>query len=302
MKSGKYIDDDIKIESLVKGDKLYHYTTAQSVHGILESESFWVTKHDFLNDKEEFEYAHKLFSEKILSELNDEKIKKEIKKRLEKEIKDNMSGKGSFLNGYYVLSFSLNSDSLALWSEFSEEAGYCIEFDYDTLEKTLEMTFRWEGKVVYDRELQLKNMRNHWVEFWEKMFETPYAEIVNSSEINISEELLDGLVLHVFTLCSLYGMFYKKPEFKSEEEYRFVFWISHDENMKGKNKLPLCFRVKNDTMIPYVEIKCNIIGATKTITIGPKNNMDIAKRGMELYCASKGMKVKVKKSKIPLRY
>ncbi len=118
-----------------------------------------------------------------------------------------MSGKASFLNGYYVLSFSLNGDNLALWSEF-----------------------------------------------------------------------------------------------KSEEEYRFVFWIIHDESMKGKNKLPMCFRVKNDTMIPYVEIKCNVINATTAITIGPKNNMDIAKQGMELYCASKGMKVKVKKSKIPLRY
>ncbi len=76
MKSGKYIDDEIKIESLKKGDKLYHYTTAQSVHGILKSESFWVTKHDFLNDKSEFEYAHKVFSEKILPELKDKSWEK----------------------------------------------------------------------------------------------------------------------------------------------------------------------------------------------------------------------------------
>ncbi|MGN0506957.1 MAG: hypothetical protein ACI4FZ_10375 [Lachnospiraceae bacterium] len=66
MKGGKYIDDYIKIEPLSKGEKLYHYTTAQAVQGILDSESFWATKHDFLNDKAEFEYAQKLFSEKII--------------------------------------------------------------------------------------------------------------------------------------------------------------------------------------------------------------------------------------------
>lgn len=294
-------DDYIKIFPLQKGEKLYHYTNATAVRGIIDSNSFWATKYDFLNDRSEFEYAYKLFSEKIISEIKDVRLKKEIRTRLRKEINDDFSVKiGSVLNGYYVLSFSLNADNLALWSEFTNEAGYCIEFDYAELDQTLETYFGWEGKVVYDREIQLQNMRDNWSEFLEQEFGIRYSDILENANLDLQEKTISGMVLHALILCVLYGMFYKKPEFGMEQEYRYVFSVWHDGN--GKRDLPMQFRIKGDTFVPYVIIPCNARDAIKSIEIGPKNNMDIAEKGVSLYCLSKGLDIKIKKSKVSLRY
>ena len=34
-----------------EGEKIYHYTNLSSLKGIVTQHSFWVTKSDFLNDK-----------------------------------------------------------------------------------------------------------------------------------------------------------------------------------------------------------------------------------------------------------
>lgn len=296
-------DDYIKIFPLQKGEKLYHYTNASAVQGILDSNSFWATKHDFLNDRSEFEYAYKMFSTKIISEIKDERIKKEIRTRLRKEIDDDFSMRqGSALNGYYVLSFSLNADNLALWSEFTNEAGYCVEFDYAILDQTLETYFGWEGKVIYDREIQLKNMRENWIDFLEQEFDLKYSEVLTDTNLNLSEKMIEGMVTHALVLCVLYGMFYKKPEFSMEQEYRYVFSIWHGDGGNTKNTLPMQFRVRGDTLVPYVAILCNATDAINAIEIGPKNNMDIAEKGISLFCLSKGLDIKIKKSKVSLRY
>lgn len=44
-----YIDEQIMIPVLSKGDKLYHYTSVAGLKGIVGKE-FWITEAHFLND------------------------------------------------------------------------------------------------------------------------------------------------------------------------------------------------------------------------------------------------------------
>ena len=50
MQDKHYLDDWIHVPICQKGDKLYHYTTAEGIRGIVENREFVATKSDFLND------------------------------------------------------------------------------------------------------------------------------------------------------------------------------------------------------------------------------------------------------------
>ena len=51
MQDTRYMDEWIHVPLCKKGAKLYHYTMAEGVRGIVENKEFLATKSDFLNDK-----------------------------------------------------------------------------------------------------------------------------------------------------------------------------------------------------------------------------------------------------------
>lgn len=98
-------------------------------------------------------------------------------------------------------------------------------------------------------------------------------------------------------------MFFKHPTFYHEEEFRIAFMIDEqDEHRRIK------FRPFNSIIIPYIEIKLKNKFPIEFITIGPKNNIDIAQKGVELFLSYSGYKIdapskiSIVKSEIPLRY
>lgn len=78
-----------------------------------------------------------------------------------------------------------------------------------------------------------------------------------------------------------------------------------DESDKDKQ---IRFRPYNSIIIPYIEVRQNNKLPIEFITIGPKNNLDIAKKGVELfmeynsYHVEPPTKLNIIKSEIPLRY
>ena len=65
MQDKHYLDDWIHVPICQKGDKLYHYTTAEGIRGIVENREFVATKSDFLNDKMEFQYCEYGFAHAV---------------------------------------------------------------------------------------------------------------------------------------------------------------------------------------------------------------------------------------------
>lgn len=107
---------------------------------------------------------------------------------------------------------------------------------------------------------------------------------------------------------AILGIFFKNPCFYPEEEYRIaiVLLTWHFPNV---NEI-INFRIYNGVFIPYIEISFKIRDDSKIpcipikcITVGPKNNLDIAVFGLKqmlLYFDYNDIDIKV--SKIPLRY
>ena len=126
-KTNKTIDDELLIEILGKGDKLYHYTSAKGLKGICDGE-FWITERGFLNDTMEFHVATDIFCEVIANHISDTTLCNKIQESVREEVNQSQEPRLDAedkvaYTGDYVISFSLDYDSPLLWSSYSDYVG-----------------------------------------------------------------------------------------------------------------------------------------------------------------------------------
>lgn len=297
--------EDIRIPQLNIGDKLYHYTSAEGLLGISDGE-FWITEGSFLNDSTEFKIASEVFGKILDQKIKNVQIRKKVKQIIADEMKkiNSNNGNQSMYSGYYVISFCLEKDSILMWSQYSDFVGYCMEFDYRKLIDSFEgPTFSiFNGKVIYDFEEQKECIEKTLQIFiFDDMKEYPK---INEWEdlIKVVDEDEKNLVLFISVILSLYNMFFKKKCFEGENEYRIIFSCMHN-GIGDKEKLSekQYFRVKNEVLIPFVKKRFNK-ESLSAVLVGPKNNSDIVKKGLEYFYRNKEMDIKISKSKVPLRY
>lgn len=306
----KNINQWLKVPRCREGEKIYHYTNLSSLKGIVTEQSFWVTKSDFLNDKNEFRYAYKVTKkvcEKLVPNENNRALLQKLLKIKVAEL--NTLVEGQVMSGCYVLSFSKGYDSLLLWTEFAKSQGYCMEFDYSRLRSGIQRQMKMDGYVIYNRKEQCKLVEDTFFQILKRKDDTRgrlSRKLLSETEV-VTEEELDAFAGE-FALCSfLYSMFFKKECFQEEQEYRFVFWAFHEN---GEKKLfpevtPIYFREKAQTLIPYIEVSYAYNGdrnPIRAITVGPKNNSDLAVKGIQYFLRNEEIHIPVYESKIPLRY
>lgn len=298
-----YLLRKIKRESVPSGTILYHYTDIGGVKGILENKCFRISRASFLNDSMEIKYIFKCLNETV-SKLSIKEneflklIKKIARKFSDGEYDYNYFFSPSSIDSRYILSLTTNNDSLMLWSYYSNFDGYNIGIDFyefmEEKEKKEDVVFL-HGKVIYDIEKQQKLIKDELM---------AANRILDKYEGEVSEKmkkkLVDDLAQCFFLNMTILSSFFKHPSFKSEEEYRVVV-TDYNKNMEVQ------YKVAKGLIIPYIEIKqkSNNLIPVKEITIGPKNNSDIAKQGIRSFTNSLGYtesKLEIGKSNVPLRY
>ena len=164
MQDKHYLDDWIHVPICQKGDKLYHYTTAEGIRGIVENREFVATKSDFLNDKMEFQYAVEVMERLIERYIVNTDLRRQFSAKLKAEIdrigiissahaaldEDEMS--------FYVVAFSKQNNNSLLWAEFTDFRGYCLEFDYEKIVEGFRHRVFLHGTVIYDEEEQMNGL------------------------------------------------------------------------------------------------------------------------------------------------
>jgi hypothetical protein len=291
---------------------LYHYTSNIGLMGIIEKNCLWVSRADFLNDSLEIAYLKEILHF-IINEIENSfegivdkrdstgSILKYIIAQLKSALKRYPNLYLQYAKQTFILSLSENNDSLTLFSNYSNGDGYNIGFNREDL--SIESgDIVQAGKVRYNREDQENIIYNDIVDNYEFLI----ARLSNRSkppeDSEISIEIRKYLNLINYKLLN-YSMFFKHPTFYQEEEFRIVFMIDEQDEHRRIN-----FRAFNSIIIPYIEIKLKSRFPIEFITIGPKNNLDIAQKGVELFLSYNGYKiapppeVSILKSEIPLRY
>ncbi|MCM3108787.1 DUF2971 domain-containing protein [Bacillus velezensis] len=271
---------------------LYHYTSLNGLDGILKNREFWVTRYNFLNDVTELYYTYDLCKEIIFEMSQSQKKYEQVLKFLNThlfEMDENI----------YILSLTTNMDSNLLWSNYSKNDGYNIALAYPDMVNDFKRGDEEKeyliycANVIYDKEKQkkmLKRIVNNVFEIMEKNW--------------VNEEITEDLEDFSSTLSMairLLACFFKDEAFSQEEEVRVIFYrnplFSTEKN----------FRISNGSFIPYITVPFSEEGRLiKGVTIGPKNKIDIAEKGMELFLRTHGYDYiennSVIKSRIPYRY
>ena len=150
------------------------------------------------------------------------------------------------------------------------------------------------GKVIYEKEQQMKLIGDIFKKFYDLYKETE------------SEEFLATLAHYVVGKTLDYGKFFKAKEFEVEDEYRFMYstYLMEGTNMSEKG-IPYreLFRVHEGCLIPYQ--KCVFCKeCIEKITFSPSLYNEMAEAGLHRLLSSHGIaeKVTVEKSNIPLRF
>lgn len=313
MQDTRYMDEWIHIPLCKEGDKLYHYTTAEGVRGIIENREFLATKSDFLNDKLEFQYAMEVMERLTEKYIVNESLRKHFFSCLKEEI-DRIGIISPFGNAngdcdedemsFYVVAFSKLQNNALLWAEFTDFRGYCLEFDYDKIVEGFQNRVFLHGTVIYDEQEQMNSLLESLLACIQNLKEEGAEDLEHFFEEDASpqEASLKRLAEEMAVVCSVYAMFFKKSFFEGEQEYRFVF---PPLIRRGMGVYKPNFRLRDQIFLPYILVeydKNKEAVPLESVMVGAKNNSDIAVRGMRYFLKSQSLDVPVLLSDIPLRY
>ncbi|MGO5067174.1 DUF2971 domain-containing protein [Clostridium sp. LCP25S3_F8] len=293
-------------------NKLYYYTSISTLENIISKENIWLSNSKYLNDSTEINYTSSLIYDICEKYLNEHR---EFDKLFKENIEILLHTIDIELRDTYILSLTENKDSLALWSNYSNYDGYNLAFNCDYFQNIFtEKKYRfinkeensillnegedflwYFGEVIYNKEHQ-QNIIKERIEFLYNLYKRFY-------EFK-DEEDFKCLIVYVLYNIAYISTFFKDESFKEEQEHRLVFRIIN----KNIKKQIVKHRISNRVFIPYIELDLNENRREgnlpiEKITIGPKNNLDIAEMGLRSFLESEGYyNIVIEKSKIPLRY
>lgn len=299
-----HLDCSPYIKKLVTSEPeiIYHYTDLYALKSIVENNTLWATNTKFVNDIEERRYIANVLD--LLLPPNSSTDMISLFDTIKHEIQnysDTYSYRGEIHDiirkhstDAYIISFSVNQDSLPLWSGYAQKQGLNIGFNRQKLRSDIYNAFDGEandvlcGKVLYvNNQAGNDNLQ---------ILQTMICEICDDClQRNIDAELMNSILAsHIMYIRN----FVKSESMKSEEEYRMVIIPKTTESN-------VRIRVKDDMLIPYIEYSENIQEAIKCVTIGPTNKNEMLAEGLKYllkrYCRNLD-KDYVIKSGISLRY
>ncbi len=285
MKDMDYIDKDI--DRCIKENEydkcLYHYTSIDALHGILEKKQVWFGNTATMNDKKEIINFIELLQNALREDVSAEKLCQcdnfftKVFERINREYP-------------YAMCLSQLDDDAAQWERYSDNAkGVCIVFSTKNIMRAFYEPDILFNKVYYDSDIRK-----------ERHYEILYDYFETGKLNGFANE--NGQMANAIA-C---GYCCKHRSFRSEQEIRVVnLWSCIPEHAKVKTE---CVHgVIKKFMQFHMEERCKDVGLDfedliEEIVIGPKSEQDI--NSLQLFVEQNGLaalKDKISKSDCPLR-
>jgi hypothetical protein len=213
-----------------KSERLFHYTTARGLKGILESRKLWASDARCLNDSTEVDLGVQLGSE----------IAKET--RLFSDLAIGDIFEATFQScAAFIISFSELRDDLSQWRGYGADGrGYCLGFDLEGYTADMKYTRGyWPliGPVMYEQDTARKIMNELATAYIEEQIKPrsrKYKETHDEAEKNKAEyQLRQAIYDMVSYLCSLDALT-KDKAFVGEKEVRLAQVCPYDCRELGK--------------------------------------------------------------------
>lgn len=285
-------------------EKIFHYTTSDTLIKIIEHKKIRFTNRLFLNDSSEGTYVLDLCMRKI------DDVWPAYCKYEKQQFVDFLELVNTKIDSqhfqFYQASFSLCEDSLIMWNYYSQGNGININFSEKILLESLRNQLRDEvvkpiallhGCVIYNEEEQIEILKKVLLDF------------------SMAEQYSDEWYLFTAMAVLNIGTFFKHNGFHDEREYRIVYNLYRNQDNPAKC-LSLFINKEQDEayefdvyqkanmLIPYVDVYFDS-NAIQDITLSPKITAEYYADGLKVLLQKYGLatdQVKIKKSKIPLRF
>ena len=273
---------------------LYHYTTCESLFGMLQGYSednpnftMWATHYTFMNDSSEYEFGKRVCKEAMQIYEN----------------RNGITGEQSFFTYLpddatkmwteqepYIISLSEDDSSAAMWSMYADGGKgvvIILEAKSPMLRKFEDETpsYRKPSKCHYC-EKSTDLIDDNYVPLLHKIFEIQK----NDPNCQITTHPIDAYLRIPPTI--------KHKAFEYEKEHRFVFVNRND-------KYEIKHRSRNGKIVPYIEEKIPS-SRIKGIIVGPRADFEQVKLSLQMFFKSKGGDLtrlcdKIYQSDIPFR-
>lgn len=294
-------------------ETIYHYTSANGLHGILSSGILYFTDSLFLNDRNERKNFYLLLRDYLKTWDREQreilfqryfKAPDYISRCLEQT---NPADTGA--SRHFVLSCSEEKDSLPMWNYYTRSmhaAGYNLHFETKSLLQQLKAHpfFKAAGRrsrllcrgVVYEEAVKNKILRQVLEAFTSKW------------EADDSRESRNRLLLALDRAFEQLSLFYKDKAFAHEKEIRIVISASNRTihrlfSSAERETGPYRFRQVRGAQTPYLALDVVEKGTVITgVTAGPALDKEMAVNGVEYMLYFYGFPQTCKVSAVPLRY
>jgi Protein of unknown function (DUF2971) len=279
---------------------LYHYTNANGIIGILNTQKLWATEIHFLNDAKEYVYS--------LDLINDILQKKEMgcKNINFRNViqKTYMYLKGG-TNEIYVCCFCEDGDLLSQWKGYSEWGnGYSIGFDVKLLPR-INRKFPYVNisimKVVYDKAQQEKMILEE-----VNYFENRVNILSNNDKLEIKNDDIHEIAACLASSLKYYCSYFKNYAFREEQEWRAIYRNSINSE-EGRQIVKL--RAEKQVLKPYLELDIGASAQKKewslpiqSIIVGPSTKKELCTSALEIYKLNNTkMDIKIIESKLAIQ-
>lgn len=250
------------------GTILYHYTSAEGLKGIIESNELWATSAYYLNDSAEMFYGYNVLKEVLdqwLSKAShcEDSISLGLAQQLRKSFEDLFEKR--LLKPIYLTCFCEEDNLLSQWRAYGQSGGYSIGFSVlprvgvfgERLAPEPNIyTCRWT-KVEYQRRRQVDICRDILDPIFALLDEPTTAQAMRA----VSEHPFFGYQkLFTATMDVLLEEIvrFKSEAFQVEKEWRAVVrqreFSKQGTDDGGKTPVPVNFRTSRGMLVPYVKL------------------------------------------------
>jgi hypothetical protein len=279
---------------------LYHYTTAQGLLGMFQSNSIWATHSRFMNDWTEISYCTRL-----VHEVMESKLPREDARWLNK-VRDLVNG---LLNDYeknakvYIACFCKQGDLLSQWRGYGAVGGgYSLGFIGRHLgaEELLAIDKPILRKVIYDRRTQERIIID-WLKGLSMVEEARQKKFNQTKAIQRSNEFVGQFQMFLSECMNCF----KDEAYREEQEWRVIQFGRFDR----QDIIKASFRSGRACIVPYVNLDFSPAKGpyrgklpVKLIHYGPTLEQEVTERSLHLLRTAYGYDenlLTIKRSGVP---
>lgn len=266
--------------------RLYHYTSARGLEGIVRHRRAWATAARYLNDAQEVRYALGMARQRLARAYR--QARSTARRDLIAQLARGLDGIDSVHPFVCIFSLSQRADDLSQWRAYGPKSGgYSLGFRSEGLRALARQQRCVLAPCVYDRAVQ------------RALIAEAVDPVVRALPRAADRGMQGALVREVRRRVQRVAPLIKWPDYEAEAEWR-VIWEARRGSLGDVR-----FRASESLFVPFVEIRLEGDGTPlpiEEIHVGPGPTQTKAAASLGYLLRSLGLPVRtIRRSRIPLR-